>query len=173
MPLLISCDNRTPGMKEIAKVINHPIQLENFEEVMWGDEVMKYSEFRQKFKYYSIVYLEDGCSPCYAKYVEWHKRIYSIKVPDDYTILFIINALNYEYFLNDVKRIEAFKSPFCTIMDPHFDFIRENPDIPRRIIDRSLLIDSLNSIKMIGAPFETEELTKLFYDITNSKQGKP
>jgi hypothetical protein len=102
-------------VKEITKVLDHPIQLEIFEEVMQGGEVMKYSEFRQKYKYFSIVYLEDGCSPCYAKYIEWHKRFYSIKVPDEYTILFIINALKYEYFVNDVKKIEAIESPVSLI----------------------------------------------------------
>ena len=50
-------------------------------------------------------------------------------------------------------------------MDPMANPFKKNKDIPRWIIDASVLINSENKIKMVGAPFATPEMTELFHEI--------
>ena len=94
-----------------------------FDTVRFGNKLIPFNEFRQMYNYISVVYLEDGCQPCYPKFIEWQNRI---------------DSLN--YLLN-------------------------NNDIPRWIIDGSVLIGPDNKIKMIGEPWATHEMTELFYSI--------
>jgi len=61
--------------------------------------------------------------------------------------------------------LEYVKDKFYTIMDSEGKFLENNSDIPRWMFDASLLIDSENKIKMVGAPFATAEMTELFYEI--------
>jgi len=55
-------------------------------------------------------------------------------------------------------------------MDTEFQFLEANKDIPRWIIDASVLIDSENKIKMVGAPWANAAMTELFYKTVNRQQ---
>jgi hypothetical protein len=89
----------------------------------------------------------------------------SIDTPDDYTVLFVIKGDGYGEFMSKVLDIEYVDDKFYTVMDPDGQFLKANKEIPRWIIDSSVLIDSENKIKMVGAPFATPEMTKLFHEI--------
>lgn len=54
--------------------------------------------------------------------------------------------------------IEYVDDKFHTIMDPEGKFLEANKDIPRWIIDSSMLIDRDSKIKMVGAPWLNEEM---------------
>ena len=55
-------------------------------------------------------------------------------------------------------------------MDPEGKFLEQNKEIPRWIIDASVLIDSENKIKMVGAPWLNKDMTELFYKTVRSEQ---
>ena len=94
----------------------------------------------------------------------------SIDSPDNYSVLFVIQGDSYETFLNEVLNISYVEDHFYTIMDPEFEFISQNGSIPRWIIDSSVLIDSENKIKMVGAPWVNEDMKNLFYETVSDNQ---
>ncbi|URW80363.1 sensor histidine kinase N-terminal domain-containing protein [Xiashengella succiniciproducens] len=67
-------------------------------------------------------------------------------------MLFVIQGNKYEEFMNEVFNYEYVDSRYYTVMDPEGKFLESNKDIPRWIIESSVLIDSENKIKMVGAP---------------------
>ncbi len=50
-------------------------------------------------------------------------------------------------------------------MDPDYRFLDNNPAIDRWVIDKSLLIDAGNKVKLIGPPFASRRMVELFYTI--------
>ena len=66
----------------------------------------------------------------------------------------------------DVAYVE---DKYYTIMDPYSKFLTSNKDIPRWMMDGSLLIDSENKIKMVGTPWANKEMTALFQSIVNEQ----
>ncbi len=54
---------------------------------------------------------------------------------------------------------------FHIVMDPDYRYLDNNPDIDRWVIDKSLLIDAADKIKLIGPPFASERMAELFYTI--------
>jgi hypothetical protein len=100
------------------------------------------NQLLQSYKYKSVIYLQNGCSPCYPKYIEWQQKMDSIDTPEDYTVLFVIKGNSYGEFMDNVLDIEYVDDQFYTIMDSESQFIDANSDIPRWIIDASVLIDS-------------------------------
>jgi hypothetical protein len=64
-----------------------------------------------------------------------------------------------------VLDLEFIESPYHVIMDNDYKYLDNNKDIPKWIIDSSLLIDAGNKIKLIGAPYTTPQMTDLFYEV--------
>ncbi|NMC34474.1 MAG: hypothetical protein GYA36_18790 [Veillonellaceae bacterium] len=126
---------------------------------------MPLNDFRKIYRYISIVYLEDGCNPCYSKFIEWQKMMTAINKRNDYAVLFIINGFTYNQFINKVTEVENIEDHYYTIIDKDLKYLLNNNEIPRWIIDESLLIDNENKIRMIGQPWSTREMTNLFYNI--------
>jgi len=161
---LISCSNQSVT-RDLKNNLNKTIRLEMFDSVRFGDKLLSYKEFRQMYGYISVVYLEDGCQPCYPKFIEWQNMMDSLNKRNDYTVLFIIQGFRYHNFINRVNEISAFNDHYYTIMDDSLNYLLNNNDIPRWIIDGSVLIGPDNKIKMIGEPWATHEMTELFYSI--------
>jgi hypothetical protein len=161
---LVSCNRLSPREKDLQDSLNKPLHVELFETVQQGNIVMPFEEFRLQHNHISVVYLQNSCRPCYPKFIEWQNKMDSIYTPIDYTVLFVIGGGNrYDEFMSQVLDLEYVEDKFYTIMDPEFQFLAANKDIPRWIIDASVLIDSENKIKMVGAPWINEDITKLFY----------
>lgn len=161
---LISCSNQSVT-RDLKSNLNKTITLEMFDSVRFGDKLLSYEEFRQRYNYISVVYLEDGCQPCYPKFIEWQNRMDSLNKRNDYTVLFIIQGFRYNNFIKRVNEISVFSDHYYTIMDDDLNFLLNNNDIPRWIIDGSVLISPDNKIKMIGEPWATHEMTELFHSI--------
>lgn len=169
--LTASCSKPNQTEKDLRESLNKPLHLEMFEVVRQGNTLLSFDELRQKYQYLSVVYLEDGCRSCYPKFIEWQNKIDSINTPIDYTVLFIIgNGNRYDEFMSQVLDLEYMEDKFFTIMDPEFLFLENNKEIPRWIIDSSMLIEPNNKIKMVGPPWINEDMKKLFYETVNNEQ---
>ncbi|HTO16398.1 MAG TPA: hypothetical protein VLZ83_11545 [Edaphocola sp.] len=173
-PLLIilffSCTQHPQTEKELRQNINKALHLNMFKTVQQANSLLSYKEFRNQNKFLSVLYLQNSCNPCYPKFIEWQQKMDSINTPNDYTVLFIINGDSYNEFMTHVLDIEYVEDRFYVIMDPEGKFLEQNKDIPRWIIDASILIDAENKIKMVGAPWLNEDMTKLFYKTIGSEQ---
>ncbi len=87
--VITSCTRLSPTEKDLKKNLNKTLKLDMFEAVQQGDTFLSFEEFRKRYKYMSVVYLQDGCRPCYPKFIEWHGKIDSIVPPNDYTVLLL------------------------------------------------------------------------------------
>ena len=178
--LLVNCsrteDDTITTMME--RNINRKLHLDMIDSVEIRTNKISLNDFQAMYKFLSIVYLQDGCGPCYPKYIDWHLKMNDLPTNTDYTVLFIINANKYSVFKEDSHKIGLVKDKYYYFvedkyyhfMDPTNSFIRKNTHIPKSIIELSLLIDYKNRIKLIGAPYATEDMTKVFHIITGTKE---
>lgn len=162
--LITSCTNSSVT-KELKNNLNKTINLEVFDTVRQKNDLIPYNVFRKMYKYISVVYLEEGCNPCYPKFIEWQNKMDSINKRTDYTVLFIIQGFRYNEFITKVHEIEQVEDHYYTIMDKKMAYLLNNNDIPRWIVDASVLIDQNNRIRMIGKPWTNKEMADLFYSI--------
>jgi hypothetical protein len=89
-----------------------------------------------------------------------------IATANDYTVLFIINARDYNSFSRNIRLNEEIDDRYYYFIDPLNEFLRYNSGISRPILDRSLLIGSNNRIKMVIEPFANADITKVFHIVT-------
>lgn len=164
--LTTACNNPPNSNQNPLEVLDKPVNIEMIDTVSHGVMRMPWSVFRKKYRYISIVYLQDGCAPCYPNFLNWHKRMEQIKKADDYTVLFVINARDYNSFSRDIRLNEEIDELYYYFIDPRNEFFRYNSDISRPFLDRSLLIDKDNHIKMVGEPFANADMTKVFHIVT-------
>jgi hypothetical protein len=162
---LSSCNRLNTTEQELKNNLNKKLQLNMFETIRHKNDLITYDEFRKQFEHISVVYLQNRCSSCYSKFIEWQNNVDSVAPPDDYTVLFIIQGQSYEEFMTSILDIDYIDDQYYCIIDVNYKFMENNKGIPRWIIDSSILIDSDNKIKMVGAPFATPEMTKLFHKI--------
>lgn len=168
--IFFACSQLSETEKELSESINKTLHLTMFDNVRQVNTLMPFEEFRSRYKFLSVVYLQNGCDPCYPKFIEWQQKMDSINTPDDYTVLFVYKGESYDEFMTHVLDISYIDDKFYMIMDPKGEFLERNKDIPRWIIDAPVLIDAENKIKLVGTPWINEDMTELFYEIiTNSE----
>ncbi len=160
----LACTNQSPEYKRYKETLGKTLNLSMFNAVIYKGETIAFEEFRNKYKYISVVYLQSHCHSCYEKYIEWHKEMEKLN-QNNYTLLFIINEKFADEFLNEVSLIANIDEKYFIRMDPKSSFLKENFEIPQWLIENSLLIDNKNKIKLIGEPFYNPELTKQFLKI--------
>ena len=157
----------------IKEALGKTVEIGMFESIRQGDREIPFGEFRNRYPFLSLVYLEDGCAPCYPRFIEWQTRMDTLDLHEDFTVLFIILGSSYERFMDNLYEYEPeYRSNdrFHIVMDPDYRFMDNNPDIERWVIDKSLLIDPENVIKLIGAPFASERMAELLYAICNQQR---
>jgi hypothetical protein len=168
-----SCTQLTPEEKMIKETLGKTVEIGMFESVRQGNREIPFEKFRDEFKFISLVYLEDGCLPCYPRFIEWQTRMDTLDLNDDFSVLFIIRGRSHESFISNLlqsnSEYEISGARFHMVMDQDYRLLDNNPDIDRWVIDRSLLIDPENKIKLIGPPFASARMTELFYTICNKK----
>ena len=162
-----ACNQLSETEKELSENINKTLHLNMFDHVQQVNTLMSFEEFRNRYQFFSVVYLQNACDPCYPKFIKWQKNMDSIETPESYTVLFIYRGDSYEEFMTRVLDIEYVEDKFYMVMAPEGNFLEQNNDIPRWISDASVLIDAENKIKMVGAPWANEDMTKLFYKTLN------
>ena len=146
----------------IREALDKTVNINLFDSIRRSGESFHFTEFREKYDYISLVYLEDGCNPCYPRFVDWHGKINSFLDYKNYTVLFVIRTNSYERFLEYASEYGDVEDHLYLVVDRHNRFLDNNRDIPRPILDRSVLIDKENKIKLIGPPYATPEMAKLF-----------
>lgn len=167
-----SCNNLSQNEKKILEIINNPICLEIFDSIQVNDKnKISYDEFRKSYKFILIIYLVDSCNPCYSKYHEWNKRSDNLKDYENFNMLFIIQGYSFESFISNVRSIGLIKGNYNIIIDPYRKFVEFN-NLPVWLMnDAFILIDNNNKVRLIGNPFATPDMTKLFYSII-SEDGR-
>jgi hypothetical protein len=168
---LMSCNttnNSDSTEKSILNTLNKTINLDMFEYAYSKNKSVTMDEIRMQFEFLSLVYLKDGCAPCYPKYVDWHNKMDSIGGSNRHSIIFIIEGGTYssfEKFQNETLKFKPYVDKYFTIIDTNYKFLDGNSEIPLKLIENSLLIDRKNKIKLIGPPYINPEMTKLFFEI--------
>jgi hypothetical protein len=150
---------------EINDNLDKEVELKSFNKINYQDSTISFSKLRKKYNYLSLVYLDEECSICYHKFIEWQEKMDTVAQGDSYAIIYVLRGSNKSDFISKVKLIGKDHSDYYMVYDPTYDFISDNKNIPLNIINKSLLIDSNNRIRLIGAPFLTSDMMKLFYKI--------
>ena len=162
--LFYSCSaNETE--RGLRAVINKSLNIAMFDSVLHRGQSVEIKKLRERYDFFSVVYLQGGCAPCYPRFVEWHRQMDSLNVNGNHAVLFVIDGFSYKAFKRRVLEIGFVDDRHYSVMDPGSRFLEANKDIPRWIIDASVLIDSENKIKMVGAPWVNEDMKSLFYKI--------
>jgi len=166
---LISCTQLTSEEQVIKDSLNKSIDLGMFEEVIKSDTSVSFEGFRNRFSYLFLVYLQDGCKPCFQEYVLWQNQMKDLDIADNFTILFIIHSESYEKFISDLMiyepEFDLLSERFFLVIDPDQKYVDANSNIDPRIIEKSIMIDDKNKIKLIGRPFASKQMTELFQNI--------
>ncbi|MBI9064494.1 MAG: hypothetical protein JEZ14_21085 [Marinilabiliaceae bacterium] len=161
----LSCRYRSKKESELRKAIGSELTLSMIDQVEYQDSMVMFQEIKDKYDFLLVVYLRDGCAPCYDEFLEWHGRIEKFKKHNNFSVLFIINGFTYQEFLQDIPGKMNFKSDYYIFMDPDFSFLDNNNKLPRWIVYKSLLIDCDSKIRMVGAPFLNENMGKMFVNL--------
>ncbi len=166
---VFSCTHLSPDEKKIKYALGKTVNISIFDSIQQEGRYLPYQEFRDKYNFVLLVYLEDACQPCYPKFIEWQTKMDTLVLNDDFTVLFIIQGRSYEKFLNYLHESEPDynlnSNMFYVVMDSAYSFLENNADIEREIIDKSILIDAENKIRLIGPPYASLRMTELFYSI--------
>lgn len=172
--ILSGCNSSSIEKIDYSKYLHERINIDMFSEVIHRDTIFSWEHFRRLYPNISIVYLEDGCAPCYPKFLEWHKYMEKIRTVDDYSILFILNARRYEDFLRNVLPYGEIDNRYFYVMDPGKMFLLANGHIPLWLIaEQSFLLDKGNQIRMLGAPYTNTEMIKKFHIVTGVETQNP
>jgi len=70
-----SCSRITPEEKLIKNSLGKAVDLGMFQYIQERNKIISLNEFRKKYNFIYLVYLRDGCSSCYPKYIEWQDQM--------------------------------------------------------------------------------------------------
>jgi len=162
----IACIRNIQEKKEIREYLDKTIRLDLFTSINSPEKFKSYKEFRDKYKYVSVVFLRKGCRPCDLKIVDWQKNEEKIRDIHNYTVLFIVQG----YTIDEIKRMKSNNFfDFNFVIDIHYRYLIYNKDIPYWILNNSVLIDANNKIKLVGDPFTTPTKLKQFQSIVKNQ----
>jgi len=88
--------------KELRKALKERVNFGELDTIYHKGGQLTMQQLRVEYEFLSVVYLEDGCQPCYPQFIEWHESLDSMKVGDSYTVLFVIAGQNYSDFMAKV-----------------------------------------------------------------------
>jgi len=164
-----SCTQLTSEEKLIKNSLGKTVDISMFQYIQERNKEISFNEFRKKYDFIYLVYLRDGCASCYPKYLEWQDQMSKLELNNNFMVLFIIQGVKFEDFLKSIANSDRkYDDPFnhfCVVMDPKQRFLKKNQAIDQWIINKSVLVDSENRVKLIGSPFASERMRQLFYQI--------
>jgi hypothetical protein len=150
---MVSCNQEDFSTKFIKDNLKKKVKIDA-NTVIYKHNTYDYDEFRKKYPYITLNYIQEGCDVCYAKAYEWNKKKRLIPQDIHHACLFVFKGNDFNAFIKRAIGNDEF--PFFIIID-NFNFLVKNKHIPREIIDNSVLIDSKNRIRVIGEPFNSPE----------------
>ena len=78
-----SCkDNASPVVKLFKAHLGKEICLEGFKEVYSEKDTLSYSDFRKRYPFLHVNYIDEECGSCLVKIREWYKRSESLSMYD-------------------------------------------------------------------------------------------
>ena len=163
----VSCVEISQRERELTEVLNKSVQVEMLQTIHQGNNTLSFSDLKQRYKYISIVYLKDGCSPCYPKFTEWLNKINLVRRPENYAVLFVIHAASFNAFFRESSDFEKLTGCYFAFLDMENLFFNSNSDIPDWIYESSFLINDKQEIKMVGPPFFNNDFTAVFHKVVN------
>jgi hypothetical protein len=123
------CNHNPNSNQALLKVLDMKMNIEMIDSVRQGEFALSWTDFRSLYRNISVVYLQDGCAPCYSKYIGWHKSMEQIAAAYDYTVLFVINARDYASFTRNTDLHGEIKEKYFYFIDPRNEFFRANSRI--------------------------------------------
>lgn len=164
---ITSCNNQKIE-KRVDNVLGSTVKFSNIKTVYFNEEEISFKEFRERYKYISIVCLKNNCKPCNDILYNW-KDYYLNKVDtDDYSVLFIIEAESKIQLFQEYKMLSIDYSNAYFFIDSTSIFLNDNAKISTWAIDKSILIDYNNKIRMIGVPWLDENMRDLFFRVISN-----
>ena len=136
-----SCQHHKPREKEIRDYQKKEINLDMFDNIRHRSKEISFDNFRSKYRYIYLVYLQQDCGICYTKYVDWQKKMCSVNKFDFVTALFVIQGNSYDEFIQEAQKEGLKEDRFYTFMDTNDSFINAYERIPGWIIENTFLID--------------------------------
>lgn len=143
----------SPTVKLFKEHLNKCISLNGYNEVI-GDTIFDYTEFRRKYPFLMINYIDEECSVCKFKLKEWYKYANSLPKREQIAYLFIYRGTDINKYLKSVLGDKELY-PFYYLCSEEFTYIMNNPHIDRQIIDSGYLINNENQILVIGSPISS------------------
>lgn len=171
---VIGACKENPTQKIIRKNVGKKVSMEGLDSVRFLNSILSYNEFRKKYQYVCIIYIDQDCSVCKTKVLEWKmKRDLLKKLPDNIAYLFLYRGDRPERYFSELS--EAYELTkddldfhFFFIQDVDFKFVSRNQEIPQMIIDASILIDKNDRIAVIGSPFLNASMMKLYEKVLSN-----
>lgn len=160
--------------KIIQKNVGKKVSMEGLDSVRFLNSVISYNEFRKKYEYVCIIYIDQDCGVCKTKVLEWKmKRNLLKKLPDNIAYLFLYRGDRPERYFSELS--EAYELTeddldfhFFFIQDVNFEFVTHNQKVPQMIIDACILIDKKDRITVIGSPFLNASMMKLYKKVLSN-----
>lgn len=152
----------------IAKHINKTLIFDHCKElpVVLDNDTISFIEFRQQYDYISVAFFDEECDVCKVNLLEWYKHGNRLPVNNKHAYLMVFRGRDFRKFTKfSIHKDTTLNFKASVLIDRFNRYISDNIDIPREIIDRSMLIDKNNKIMLIGEPFATAKMTNLYREL--------
>ena len=159
--VMVGCKgNSSPVARLFTAHLEKEICLDGFKQVYSEQDTLAYSDFRQRYPFLYVSYIDEECGSCVFKIREWYKYSETLPMYDRLAYVFVFRGEDYGTFLK--YRVGKHPSaPFYYLSSEEFTYVINNPEIDRQIIDGGFLLDNKNRIKVIGSPLKSQSLRKL------------
>lgn len=167
--ILCSCHKNDGISVCISDMMSKKVQIpyDSMVYVSFKDEMDKdmYWNYTQTCKFRYIMYiLEDRCSSCMINNLSLWNEMLGLSKQKKLQLVFIMAASSNE--INDIK--QAFHTSgleYPIMIDTCGIFMRCNSYIPKNHLYQTFLIDSQDSIRLIGDPIHNKEIRSLMNKI--------
>jgi hypothetical protein len=159
--LLFSCNNISYRDRLLRDNINKKACLDFVDYVYQNEEQYSLKQIRLSYDFLAIVFLQLDCNSCYEKYKKWNE-LFKEK---NCAVLFVVGGANMAKFKKEFVSSVEIKPYAFVFSDEHLEYLKQNMKIPWSVINSTILIDSRNNIKIIGSPFTSAEIAKLYHEI--------
>lgn len=170
--LLIGCNDQTeiPLKEKIDTIVKNYYG----KEIIFPDSLCSYhrgavsmtdSTFLLNMKFKIITFISGECTPCIRKLYEWEAFHQEFEKYSDVQLVFVIQSVNHEYFIQMFQQDIPYK--FYLLFDPDNEFFRTNI-LPSEKLFQSMLLDIENKIIITGNPLYNKKLKELYINILNN-----
>lgn len=171
--VLFSCKRLTFEERMIRDTIGMSLDLEFVKEIIHGNEIIAFNNFNSIYPYLSVVYLKNGCSPCYDKFLKWTSFMDTLDIKENYNVLFIYSGQSYnefaDGFIEHAPDFELNDIEYFLAVDSSGNLQSSNPFFSDWILNKTMLINSENKVLLIGEPFASEQIFDLYLRVLRNE----